>query len=69
MYFDDGNLSWEEWYKDGETTLLKQYYNGGNLAKEINFEGGKAIKGFQYTYEGEKSNLTNAHFSNLGLKY
>ena len=47
----------------------KQYYKGGNLAKDITFKNDKAVKGFTYTYEGKKTKMTNAHFANAGFEY
>jgi antitoxin component YwqK of YwqJK toxin-antitoxin module len=68
-FFDTGELSWETLYKDGERTNSTQYYMAGNIAAEIEFKDGKAVKGFNYTFEGKKTSMTNAHFNNLGYEY
>lgn len=69
QFFDSGELSWEMTYKDDLITKAYQYYKGGNLACEVDFKNGKAIKGTKYTVDGEASPMTNAHFHNNGFEY
>ena len=53
----------------GKPVRVKQYYKGGKLRADITFKNGKVKRGYLYTYEGKKSNMTNAHYSNLGFDY
>jgi len=64
-----GELSWETLYNNGKRITTKQYYRSGSLSKEIEFKDGKAVRGFNYTFKGKKTNMTNAHFHNLGFEY
>jgi antitoxin component YwqK of YwqJK toxin-antitoxin module len=68
-YFESGELSWETLYKNGLAINSKQYFKGGKLRAEVEYKNGKAFSGEIYTFEGQKSKMTNAHFNNLGLEY
>ena len=45
------------------------YYINANLKSEITFKEGKAVKGFIYAKDGQKTQLTNAHFHKMKLNY
>lgn len=63
---DDGTLWKETPYKNGKLEGIKKiYYENGNLMEEVNFSQGKAVSGYMYDYEGNRTKMTNAHLHNL----
>ena len=53
-------------YKDGVLEgLAKTYYPNGNLQAEVNCSRGKAVSGYLYDQEGNRTKMTNAHLHNI----
>ena len=65
-YYENGNLESETPYKNGKREGVdKWYYKNGNLEREINYNQGKAVSGYLYDWEGNRTKMTNAHLHNL----
>ena len=65
-YYENGNLKAELPYKDGVLEgLAKTYYENGSLQAEANCSQGKAVSGYLYDWEGNRTKMTNAHLHNL----
>ncbi len=65
-YYENGNLAGEESYKNGKCEeLAKTYYENGSLQAEANCSQGKAVSGYLYDWEGNRTKMTNAHLHNL----
>ena len=65
-YYENGNLENETPYKNGKREGVdKWYYKNGNLEREINYSQGKAVSGYLYDWEGNRTKMTNAHLHNL----
>ena len=58
MYYQNGNLESEIWFENRKIIEVVRYHEGGELFMNVKFKDGKAIKGYQYTVEGIKSELT-----------
>ena len=69
IYDENGNLQIEMPFKNDECEgLAKAYYENGNLLAEANFSRGKAVSGYRYDWEGNRTKMTNAHLHNLNKK-
>ncbi len=63
-YYKSGKLKSEVPYKNGIVHgILKEYYKKGKLKASINFKNGYAIAGFKFSFEGDKTRLTEADFN------
>jgi len=58
-------LIYEAYWKNGVRESFKTFYINGNLMQEVYFKNSKAIKGFNYTEEGVKSEMTSAHLHQI----